>query len=298
MFNNIFYNPGATGVDTVTNISLLYRNQWTGYSPQNVESEGGAPVTQILSGSTKLRKWSSGIGGFVMHETLGPIRNVNAKLSYAYHVQLTRGTLSFGVKAGVFSQRVDASVWNPVDPNDPTLTSFNNQRQSDLQPDVGAGIWYQSKGLYAGISGNHINSPDFFTDYSDSTSSELKNHGYLTAGYRFHVNTTTEIVPSILYKTDYNSFEASSFDVSALARFYNGKYWGGLSFRQEDAVSMIIGMGLLEQQSLRIGYGVDLTVMGNNVKQGTSHEVMLSYVIPVKAPEPEPVIHTPRFRYE
>lgn len=297
MFNNIFYNPAAAGIDTTTNISLLYRNQWTGY--QTESGNTGAPVTQILSGYTKFRKLSSGAGGFIMHETIGPYQIINAKLAYAYHLELNAGTLGFGLKGGIYSQRIDASKWDPAVNNDPRLAAFNSQRQADLQPDIGAGIWYQGHKFYGGASVKHLNSPQFF-DQSDSSQlvSGLENHAYVTAGYTFYVSTVTKITPSFMYKSDMQSFDASSFDMSALADFYHGKYWGGLAYRQQDAVSLIAGLGLLEDQAMRFSYAVDFTIAGNNAKNGTSHELMVSYVIPVKPPKLRPVIRTPRFRYD
>ena len=45
MKNMLFYHPGFSGTEGITQITALYRNQWAGYQP--TFDDGGAPITQL-----------------------------------------------------------------------------------------------------------------------------------------------------------------------------------------------------------------------------------------------------------
>jgi hypothetical protein len=73
--------------------------------------------------------------------------------------------------------------------------------------------------------------------------------------------------------------------------------WGGLSFRQSDAVILLLGYSLLKDKSLRLGYALDYTVKDQRAKSATSHELMLSYELPVNPGSGKKVVRTPRYRH-
>ena len=54
MLNGLVINPAYAGVHKVTDVTLIYRNQWTGID--------GAPETQTLSLHTLLKDQKSGVG--------------------------------------------------------------------------------------------------------------------------------------------------------------------------------------------------------------------------------------------
>jgi hypothetical protein len=69
-------------------------------------------------------------------------------------------------------------------------------------------------------------------------------------------------------------------DVS-LTALYDGKYWLGVGYRLNTAVSFMAGF---EWHWLRIGYCYDLSVGPVWDLTSSTHEVMLSFVIPTKKP--------------
>src|SRR6185369_3764099 len=95
-----------------------------------------------------------------------------------------------------------------------------------------------------------------------------------------------------LIKTD---FTKTTFDVGGIA-YYKDLMWGGLSFRQSDAAILILGYSLLKDRSLKVGYSLDYIVKDQKAKQPTSHELLVSYSLPVDF-SGKKVIRTPRFRY-
>ncbi|HPD28143.1 MAG TPA: type IX secretion system membrane protein PorP/SprF, partial [Paludibacteraceae bacterium] len=56
---------------------------------------------------------------------------------------------------------------------------------------------------------------------------------------------------------------------------YKEKYWGGLSYRIQDAVSFILGIKVLN--GLSIGYAYDLPASKIITASHGSHELFLSY---------------------
>ncbi|TAF74786.1 MAG: type IX secretion system membrane protein PorP/SprF [Bacteroidetes bacterium] len=298
MFTHAYMNPAYVGINNQTEILGLYRSQWTGLKATN-DGVSGVPYSQMLSASTKIRAINSGVGLYVVNDILGPQSNLYIRGSYAYHIDISENTkLGFGISAGIYRAGIDANKLKPNQDSDPTI-DFIKSYPNNTTFDLGGGIWLQNKNFYAGFSLNHINQPSLykFSKSSINYESDLYRHYYFTAGYNARLNENWMLAPSIITKGDLKKFSNLQFDFSALAIYNNYKFWGGLSYRHLDALVAILGIGLLKNNALRVGYSFDLTIIGNAAKAGTSHEIMASYFIPVKELIPKPVIRTPRFRY-
>jgi len=94
----------------------------------------------------------------------------------------------------------------------------------------------------------------------------------LTGGYNFVMADPKFILkPSALYKTDFSSWQ---LDLSSRLE-YNNKYWGGLTYRVQDAVVVLAGINI--SGGLSIGYSYDLpTSQIISVSSGT-HEIVVMY---------------------
>src|SRR5690606_29580811 len=99
MFNNLYLTPAHAGVDGVTRFSAIHRSQWIGY--QSSFGDGGAPMTQMITFNTPIYRLKSGAGVYVLNDRLGPVNNLEAQVSYAYHLGIKESKLSFGIKAGI-----------------------------------------------------------------------------------------------------------------------------------------------------------------------------------------------------
>lgn len=285
--NTLFYNPAYAGVEGVTKITLIHRSQWFGYTP--TFDDGGAPNTQVLSLNTPLLRFRSGVGIHLVNDNLGPLNNLQAQASYAYHLAINESKMSFGLRVGMFAQSIDFDQYRWNNEDDP-LRRFG--KESQIRPDLAAGVYYRTEKYFAGVSFNHLIKSEF--DFGlDTLRNALENHIYVTGGYDYEFTYDITLTPSILVKSDFNTY---SFDVSLMGT-YKDKLWGGLSYRQSDAAIAMIGYSLLEDNSLRIGYAFDYIVMAQDAKQPTSHEILLSYSLPVVAGGGKKVIRTPRFRH-
>ena len=287
MFNDLYNNPAYSGVMGVTNLSVLFRSQWTGYT--GTYDEGGAPTSFIASFNTPIFRIRSGAGFYFVNDKIGPQNNIQFMGSYAYHLGVGNGKLSFGVRAGIFGQSIDFTQYRPVNIDDPLLL---NGKESQYRPDMGVGIYYKAENYYGGVSLNHILKSQF--DFgSDSLKNALENNMVINGGYRYELNYDIILTPTLLVKTDFVSY---SFDISVLGT-YREKFWGGLSYRQSEAIVALLGINLLKDKSLKLGYSFDYVIQAQKAKQATSHELLLSYNMPAVTGGGKKIIRTPRFRH-
>lgn len=296
-FNYLYTNPAYSGMEDQPRFTFIHRTQWLGYST-NVGDPAANPISQILSFNTPTPALRGGIGAYILNDMFGlsssPLRNFQGQLSYAYHLPIGNGTLSIGARIGLIYQYIDASRWRtPTDPveTDKVLSAiYQNGNQSQL--DAGLGLWYKLDNFHLGLSVNHLQRSGL--KIGTPTSNNLVNHTYLNVGYKFNLSDNLNFRPTALVKTDFNSL---SFEPTGILEYNDYKFWGGLSYRYQDAIMLLIGLSLLKDNTLRVGYAFDLTVTNVLGKAATSHEVMLSYVLPNPATLLKPVIKTPRFAF-
>jgi type IX secretion system PorP/SprF family membrane protein len=317
MFNGLYINPAYASVEGVSRATLIHRSQWLGYSGTNpADQSGGAPSTQMLSANYPFKilsspTFNSGAGLVVVNDRLGPLRNIIVKGSFAYNIELgTGGTLSAGARLGLWSQKIDVSLLRPAEDGDLIVDGFGAGNVSQTKPDFGLGVWYNSTKYWAGISLNHAFRSTFtFNVDPETIGSKLHQHLYVTGGYNFFFGSRLIVSPSAIIQTD---FSETSFNYGAIAQLDKYKYWGGITLRQSiadnptgengkqwvtDDFVLLLGMSFLDDNKLRAGYAFDLVSSGAAAKNPTSHEIMISYIIPVLSDKKEPIIRTPRYRY-
>jgi type IX secretion system PorP/SprF family membrane protein len=289
MYNGMYYNPAFAGKEDGFRFSALHRSQWLNYTTNSGQS--GAPVTQLITAQGKLESKNIGYGLTVVNDQIGPTGNLEINLQGAYHRKLKRATLSLGVSAGFFSTSIDYGELILVNP-ELNIPSSGKENQTNFN--FGAGLLFDRGNYYVGLSSRHVNQPSF--DFGDgSYANQLRNHSYLLLGYRFRPIGQLRIEPSFLLKSV--SFNNFSYDVSVIAMHQN-KISGGLAFRGQEAVSILMGYSLLKDNSLNLGYSFDLVFGGLEAKAPTSHELLLRYTLSNVNKDVQRVIQrTPRFRF-
>ena len=289
MYNEIFYNPAFSGAEPGYRFSGLHRSQWSGYS--TAAGTGGAPSTQLLTASAGLDQYNLGFGLVFVNEEIGAASNQEVNLSLAYHIPLGRGTISIGASAGIFASAIDFDLLELVNP-DVVVPEGGSERQNNVN--FSAGVLYDRGDFYLGLSGRHVNEPDF--DFGDGDiGNQLKMHNYLLMGYEINTGAFWTVEPSVLLKTvEVDNF---SYDASVIAT-YNNKVSGGLAYRGEESASVILAYSILKDNSLKLGYAFDLVTGGLEAKSPASHEFMLTYDLPEVRRSVEKIIQrTPRFRF-
>jgi type IX secretion system PorP/SprF family membrane protein len=236
-----------------------------------------------------LFKINSGFGAYILNDKLGPQNNLEAQASYAYHLGIKESKLSFGIRAGMYSQTINFNEYKATDPNDPLLNATG--KESQVRPDLAMGIFYRKEKYYAGVSFNHLIKSTF--DFGLSQRNALQSHMYLTGGYFYELNFDLRFQFMTLVKTD---FTKTTFDLGGIA-YFKDTMWGGLSFRQSEAAILLLGYSLLKDKSLKLGYGLDYVIKDQQAKQPTSHEFLLTYELPVNPGSGKKVVRTPRYRH-
>jgi len=289
MYNGMYYNPAFAGKEGGFRFSALHRSQWQNYNTSS--GQGGAPITQLITAQGNLEGKNIGYGLTVVNDQIGATGNLEINLQGSFHKKINRSTLSFGAYVGMFSSSLNYDELIVVNP-EPNLPSAGEESRTNLN--FGAGLLFDRGNYYIGLSSRHLNEPVF--DFGDgSFENQLKNHSYLLLGYRFRPIGQLSIEPSFLLKSV--SFNNFSYDVSVIATHQN-KISGGLAFRGEESISLILGYSLLKDNSLKLGYAFDLVISGVEAKTPTSHELMLRYALQDMSREVERVIQrTPRFRF-
>lgn len=268
MFNHLMTNPGFAGNSGVINLMLLNRQQWVGFP--------GAPVTTSFQtdATVKLIGNTDGIGFSVVKDAIGYEKNVSFGLSYAYRFQLGRGLLGCGFSAGLMNKNLSPG-WSTsqggdlVDGSDPALPK---QEVDGVLPDLGAGFYYRHPKYYLAISSTHVNQPSF--TFEEKGHYSLRRHYYLTGGYNLEMNDDRfTVLPSFFFKSD---GATSQIDLDLLLQ-YNKRFWGGLGYRNKDAVVVFLGLEL--QNGIKIGYSYDMNTSALSRYNSGSHELFVSYTV-------------------
>jgi type IX secretion system PorP/SprF family membrane protein len=292
MFNPLYINPAAAGMDGVTRFQLHYRNQWSGY--QTSLDGSGSLGTQIFTASMPLNGLHSGIGiQFVNDKTPSGAGYQNMLLSYSYQINLSSGAIiSIGAKGGFHTKSFD-SKFRPREPGDPIVDALSG-RVNQTKTDFSVGALYKAANYQIGASLNHFNSPVYSFSPDRTGDYAIKQVLNVTGSLDYYLNDDIKVSPTALWKTDFNT---NVLEGGAIFTYLD-RYWLGGSYRLNDAGIIIAGISMLNNNALRLGYSLDLTTVGATAKAPLSHEILLSYAIPAPrllAGKKTPV-RTPRFR--
>ena len=279
MFNQMYFNPAVAGSHDAICAGLIGRQQWVGFD--------GRPETYAFTVEAPFQdpflNQQHGVGLTVSSDALGQESTFGLKLNYAYHYTLgTGGTLSAGMGLGMV-QKTLGNQWDAIDPAniDPSIPTGGASATSF---DMDFGLYYRVPNkLYVGLSTTHITAADL-EDLSGGSLDQfyygVARHYFLTAGYVIEeVISDLDIEPSILVKSDGT---ITSFDISGLA-IYQDQFYGGLSYRLQDAVALMLGYQYqMSGQgaaggNLRIGYSYDFTTSQLRQYSGGAHELLVKY---------------------
>ncbi|MEM1136087.1 MAG: type IX secretion system membrane protein PorP/SprF, partial [Bacteroidota bacterium] len=293
MFNQLYLNPAAAGINTrQIEFNVIHRSQWLGY--QGSFDDGGAPTTQIASVSMPLEKYNLGVGLHLVNDRIGPVTNQEIQLSVAYQLKVSKGIIAIGVRGGLYNQLLNVDELRFTNEIDEPFLQLSG-RESQMVSDFGAGVYFKdiNDKFFASLSVNHLNRSNF--NYGTNISFyELENHYTFLTGINLDLTRNVVLTPSAIVKSDMNTF---SVEASMIATF-NDKFYTGLSMREVEAAIAIVGVNLLKDNSLRLGYAFDYTLQARNAKETTSHEILLSYRMPALQIFEPSIIRTPRFRHK
>ena len=261
ILNKYVINPASAGSENYFTGQTNYRSQWEGIKD--------APRTYILSVNGPLSKQNMGIGGSMFTDITGPTRRSGFSLSYAYHIKLSPSIkLSFSVNAGILQYGIDGSEITFDRPDDVGSAFIEN----NLLPDAGFSFYLYHKNFFLGGSAPQLLHNEITFEKSVGVQKgTLENHFFLMGGYQAGIGEKFKVEPSFLLK--YINPVPLQYEAT-LRGLYKDNYWIGVSYRQDAALTLLIGLTL--QESLSLGYSYDF-IQSNITNYSTgSHEIMLS----------------------
>ena len=268
--NGLIINPAYTGTRGALSALLSYRMQWIGTN--------GSPVIQSVSLHTPMKNDKVSLGILAQFMQFGFTKSTSIYASYAYNIRVAKGKLSFGLKGGADFSNTDYTgiLLTAKDdaPPDPVFSSINKPY---ILPNVGAGLYYYSNKLFAGVS-----VPSFLSYKKTGTGGVQAYHKFSEYDIIFSAGGLITISPFLKFKPsmlmDYslkNAKKINQFDI-------NGNFiladliWIGGSWRTTEKVAV----GILQIQptpQLMIGFSYDYPVGNMKAYSKGSTEIIIRY---------------------
>jgi type IX secretion system PorP/SprF family membrane protein len=261
MYNTINVNPAYAGSRGVLSVFGMYRAQWVGLE--------GAPNTAAASIHSPIENSRVGLGLTVSNDQIGISERNTVSTDFSYTINTSDSyKLSFGLKGSASLLNVDYNKLNKYDKNDP---KFQNNIDNQFSPNIGAGIYYHSDKLYAGVSVPFILETKHFDDNTNSVAKDAL-HYYFIGGYVFDVSETTKFKPAFLIK----SVKGAPLQADLTANFmFNDKFVVGGAWRWSAAISGLVGFQVDSNWFVGYTYDSDTTKLANY--NSGSHEIFLRY---------------------
>lgn len=262
-FNELVINPAYAGNHVQFSASASYRNQWVNFP--------GAPKTMSFSMHSSFLKARLGLGLLINRDEIGSYKNNNIYLMYSYNIRFPKSTLAAGLQTGFNLLGADYSKLDLLDGTDPSFNVFVNE----LKPNFGAGVYYNRKNFFVGLSVPFILNNSVATTF-EGLLNEIKERRYyfLRSGAIFPLggSKNVKINPSILLRSQEG--QALSLDVNAAFIFYDALSVG-TSLRSGDSFITFIDLKISEK--FHFAYSYDWTQSKLATFSNGTHEFMINY---------------------
>ncbi len=297
-----YQNPALVGSHDAICATMIGRLQWVGFG-------GGEPSTFVFSAESPFRLFNKdhGVGLTIMSDQLGQETTMVAKLQYAYKLySVGPGTLSFGLGLGYISKTL-GNEWVSSDPREQDVFIPENGA-SEGGLDLDFGLYYKiDDKLSVGLSSTHLTGSKFNTILGEKTLSGTSKQFNYQIDRTYYLNVLYEqpissngmwvLKPGLFVKSDIAS---TTFALGALAE-YNQQFWGGIDYRVQDAISLMLGANFQMNGInaagglLKVGYSYDFTTSQIGKYSSGSHELFVRYCFSITPEIKEEEHHTVRF---
>lgn len=303
MQNMYVLNPAASSLYHDVDINLGFRQQWAGFdgAPQTYYASGTVNLGKIPKADPRLysipishrqmlarqrleRKNKHVVGGMAALDEYGAFQKSSFMVSYAFHKPIGDSyTIAVGTSLGWYGLRFAKDDVVLENPNDRTYNDFIlNGTRSNLF-DINAGLYVYSDRAFLGYSVYQLAQNEMKLGNGNSplnlSHAKLAIHHFATLGYSIPLSQNFNLVPSMLFKI--LGPAPLSFDTNLKAEFMD-RYWIGLSYRNEDAVAILLGAEINDW--MKFGYSYDYVTSEINNASSGSHELVLSFQFDRKSP--------------
>lgn len=276
-FNRFSVNPGATGMVDGLCGNLIYRNQW--------DKINGAPNSVVFNAEGHLTDFGlghdAGVGINFTHDAIGFNRQNNVMLNYSYHLEVLGGHLGIGASVGMVNFGLDP-VW--IGPQTQTDQVFPAASKATTF-DANFGVYFKASNWYAGISATHLPAMDLKLQSQIANAANvpytLAMHMYVMGGWQSAPNS---IGNGYIDVQGFAQTDFKKFSPNINARYiYNNMLYGGLGFRNSDAISVLLGYKPLQFANQRgagnlwVGYAYDIAIGRYSKLSNGTHEVAVKF---------------------
>ena len=283
----LYLNPAFTGTTEKYRVSFTYRNQWSAID--------NGFTSYMASYDQNVKKLNMGFGGYLLYDQSGAngYRVTGINLSYSYDARIDRWS---GLKGGV-AAGYDFMSFNPNDllfadqiirDGAPTSVEQNIGDHTSYL-DLAAGVLYYNKFLWAGVSANHLNTPNIsMTNQVQRLPMKFSVHAGVNVWNR-RGEWGRELSSLNLVVHYKHQAKWDQLDIGAYYNFFPvviGLWYRGIplmkSYEQNysNHESLILLIGLDYKNKFRIGYSYDYTISELSISSGGSHEISIIYEWP------------------
>lgn len=270
--NGHVINPGMTGWDNYMAASGTYRHQWT--------EMDGAPVTFTANFRTDFNEEKMGVGAQFIHDKAGPLSMTGVSAQYAYILNLDqmnpsqRRRIGIGISFDLFQYRL---IGEELILHDPVDALVIRNTSGKILPNAGFGVFYHDEKYYGGISAQQLIPLDVRIEGLLSQNSNVRRaiHLNANAGAKFPVGQGESYVePSMWLRYTPNA----PFNGLFMAHYHHENFLsGGIGISTDRTLSLDISVKIKE--IIQIGYAFSTQFSTLQSQLGTSHEIMLTYLI-------------------
>jgi type IX secretion system PorP/SprF family membrane protein len=264
--NGLMINPAYAGSRGALSMSVSRRKQWIGIS--------NSPELYTLSLHTPMKNDKVALGFIGQYMKYGVTSAQSLYLTYAYHLKMSKGTLSLGLKTGFDRSATNYNDLKGIQAGDPVFTS--NEKPYMLL-NAGAGVYYYGNRVFGGVA-----VPSFLSYRNIGNGKTQAYHSFreyemlVSAGGLIIFSQSFMFKPSVL--VDYslrNTPHINQLDI-------NGNFiiadilWIGGSWRSSEQVAVGI-LQVMATPQLMFGVSYDYPVGRMTTYSKGSGEIFLRY---------------------
>ena len=256
------FNPATVGKEAKLNVVGAYAIQMAGFEHNPNTMYAAADMPFYAMGKYH------GVGIQLMNDAIGLFSHKRLSLQYAYQQRLFGGKLSLGAQIGMLGETFDGSKLEVEDTSDP---AFATTSVNGTGIDLAAGIYYQARNWYVGVSALHLNSP--VVALGETNELSIDPTYYFTAGYNIRLNNPfLRVQTSVLGRTDGVAWRA---DATGRLKFEHDKkvMYAGLTYSPTNSVTVLVGGNF---HGIHLGYSYEIYTSAISAKNG-SHELFVGY---------------------
>jgi type IX secretion system PorP/SprF family membrane protein len=259
-----YYNPAVAGLSGRLNIYGTYAMQMTGFT--------NAPATMLFGADMVLptERKNQAVSANLYNESIGLFSNQRLFLGYAYRFNLWGGHMAVGINAGSLEQKFDGSKVEIEDYND---DAFPSSEVDGMGFDLTAGIHYEHRLFYAGLSVMHLTAPTI--ELGETNEIKIDRTYYFSGGGNIRLkNPLLSVQPSLQVMTDLTAWRAD-VTVRGTYTYDEKRYYAGFTYSPMVSVAILLGG---EINSVSFGYAYEIFTSGVGLIHG-SHDLYVGYVM-------------------